>query len=132
MSLKGRIKKTFLTKTPLETVKKAKPLFEGVSEIASSVNWSVRWAFYKPRQPTEEELRIFREHYERVKREFHFLKSRKLIRNPFLARSVEIKLKHMEEEFFNYPFSNRLNFFIARLNFLRETLRKCLYSDKKF
>ncbi len=107
-----------------------KPLFEEVSEIASSVNWSVRWAFYKPRKPTEEELRIFKQHYEKVKREVQILK--RLIRNQVFARSVEIKLKHMEEEFFNYPFSNRLNFFLARLNFLRETLRKYLYSEKKF
>jgi hypothetical protein len=104
-------------------VKRWKTLFYGANEIASSVDWSVTYAYYKPRPPREEEWNLFIKKLEALRKEckaFYGLvpaEKRKEI------MTVMKRLANIEEEFKSYPFSDRLQFFLNRLEFFKKLLR---------
>ncbi len=99
--------------------------FLSVTQIASSVNWNVRYAFFKPIAPTEEEMKRFQQKVLAIKEELLFLKKNFKPKNPQMVQVLENKLNHIIEEYKRYPFSNREEFFKIRLNFLRNSLKKC-------
>ncbi|HID80082.1 MAG TPA: hypothetical protein EYH48_02605 [Aquifex aeolicus] len=99
--------------------------FLSVTQIASSVNWNVHYAFFKPVTPTEEELKRFQQKVRDVKEELLLLKKHFKPKHPQMVQALESKLNHLIEEYKSYPFSNREEFFQIRLNFLRNALKKC-------
>ncbi|RTZ58948.1 MAG: hypothetical protein DSZ31_04825 [Gammaproteobacteria bacterium] len=99
--------------------------FLSVTQIASSVNWNVHYAFFKPIAPTEEEIKRFQQKVLAIKEELLFLKKNFKPKNPQMVQALENKLNHIIEEYKRYPFSNREEFFKIRLNFLRNSIKKC-------
>jgi len=99
--------------------------FLSVTQIASSANWNVHYAFFKPVAPTEEEIKRFQQKVLAIKEELLFLKKNFKPQNPQMVQVLENKLNHIIEEYKKYPFSNREEFFKIRLNFLRNSLKKC-------
>ena len=104
---------------------KKKKIFKNVDQIASSVDWSLKYAFYKPKPPTEEEIENFKKMVEVVKNELDILKKTFKAINEKKLKSVEEKLNNILEDYKNYPFSDRELFFRARLKFLQQTIRSC-------
>ncbi len=96
-----------------------------ISCIASSVNWDIHYAIYKPSKPSKEEL-------EWLKKEINELKTwvgkvkKFAFTNKGTVETIEERLKHMEEEFVNYPFSDRKKFFYHRINFLKHLIKRNL------
>lgn len=102
-----------------------KKRFEPVIQIASSVDWNFKYAFYKPVPPTEQEIEHFKKEVDALKRELQSLKRRLKPTNPIRLEILENKLNHMVDDYINYPFSDRELFFRARLKFLRKAVRSC-------
>jgi len=102
--------------------------FKEVDRIASSVNWNVHYAIYKPEPPSVEELLWFKEQVDKLRREIEAIK----LKFPFVdyqvLNTLETRLSKMEEEFETYPFSDRKFFFSQRLKFFRKLLREIIYS----
>ena len=104
---------------------KKRKIFKNVDQIASSVNWTFKYAFYKPVPPTKEQLENFAKLVDSVKRELSLLKKKFKPVNEFKLKIVEDKLNNILEDYRNYPFSDREIFFRARLKFIQRTIRKC-------
>ena len=100
-------------------------IFKDVKQIASSVDWNFRYAFYKPIPPTREEIENFTKMVEAVKRELALLKRTFKPVDTVKLKVVEEKLNNIVDDYKNYPFSDREIFFQARLKFLRQTIKKC-------
>ncbi len=105
-------------------LKSYKRSFSRASEIASTVDWNVKYAYYKPHPPTEEELRFFNIALEELKKEFELYRLLLKEKHPEELNTLAKRLEWIEEEFYTYPFSDRLKFFLTRLEFLRYLLRK--------
>ena len=123
----AKIKPLFVTsKANVENLlKKRKNEFGGVNQIASSVDWKFKYAFYKPVPPTKKEIENFKKRVEVVKQELELLKRAFKPVDENKLKTVEEKLNSIVEDYKNYPFSDRELFFRARLKFLQTTLRKC-------
>ena len=102
--------------------------FKEVDRIASSVNWDVHYAIYKPEPPSVEEILWFKEQVDKLRREIEAIK----LKFPFVdyqtLNTLESRLSKIEEEFETYPFSDRKFFFSQRLKFFRKLLRESIYS----
>ena len=102
--------------------------FKEVDRIASSVNWNVHYAIYKPEPPSVEELLWFKEQVDKLRREIEAIK----LKFPFVdyqvLNTLETRLSKIEEEFETYPFSDRKFFFSQRLKFFKKILRESIYS----
>jgi len=124
--LKRKLNKSiFFVKAGIErpTVKKWKTLFYGVSEIASTVDWSITYAYYRPQPPREEEWKLFQEKLNDLRKECKiFYSAVPSYRRKEVVTLME-RLANMEEEFKSYPFSDRLQFFLNRLEFFKRLLR---------
>ena len=123
------VRKKFQLLTPVEKLElffqKNRKKFSGVTQVASSVDWNIYYAFFKPEKPSEAEIKAFYSEVKKLKEELVTLKRHFKPVNPYLLRVVENKLEHIVEEFVEYPFSNRRNFFQLRLNLLRDSLQRC-------
>lgn len=123
------LKGGFLTFTDFrewrDYIKSIKAIFKKVQYIASSVDWEFRYAFFKPSLPSEEEIKDFLCELESVKKELNFLKLNFKPKNPEQLEVLEIRLKQMVEEYTEYPFSDRKQFFKNRLLFIRNSIRDC-------
>jgi hypothetical protein len=119
------IKKTFLLGGDefKKLIKRQKTALRAASEIASTVNWHIKYAYYKPEPPREEELKIFKKVLEEIKREYELYKMLLKGQADEKLSAIEAKLKTIEEEFITYPFSDRLKFFLKRLEFIKYQLR---------
>ena len=102
-----------------------KKRFFSVTQIASSVDWNIHYAFFKPNPPSPEEIKRFQQKVLALKEELLFLKKNFKPQNPYMVKVLENKLNHILEEYKRYPFSNREEFFKLRLNFLRNSIKKC-------
>ena len=127
--MRGGLKAEFLFFTDYarwrEFVRRLKGRFVSVDQIASSVDWNFRYAFFKPTAPADDELSSFLQEVEEVRRNLEFLKRNFKPQNPHLLKVLENRLNHIVEEFKEYPFSDRRSFFRARLNFIRNSLNRC-------
>jgi len=124
--LKGSLKKpVFILKGGVERplVKMWKTLFYGVSEIASSVDWSITYAYYSPKPPKEEEWKLFTKKLEDLRNECKVFYSAVSSEKRKEVVTLLERLANMEEEFQSYPFSDRLQFFLNRLEFFKKLLR---------
>ncbi len=106
-------------------IKPLKLVFKKVQYIASAVNWEFRYAFFKPSLPSEEEIKDFLCELESVKEELRFLKLNFKPKNPAQLEVLETRLNQMVEEYAEYPFSDRKQFFKNRLSFIRNSIRDC-------
>ena len=103
-------------------IKRWKTVFYGVSEIASTVDWSITYAYYKPQPPKENELKLFLKKLEDLRKECKLFYAGVSGERKKEVQTVLERLVHIEEEFHNYPFSDRLQFFLNRLEFFRKLL----------
>ncbi|GEM_PF-1652480 len=128
--MSGGLKLDFLFLTDYEKWKRyaeqiKSQFFVKVSKIASSVDWKLHYAFFKPTVPAEDELKTFLKEVEEVKKNLEFLKRNFKPHNPHLLKVMEDRLNHIVEEYKKYPFSDRKSFFQARLNFIKSSINKC-------
>jgi hypothetical protein len=107
----------------LNTAKKIwKTFFLKTAEIASSVDWKITYAYYKPIPPNPKELEIFKKELHKLQKECVELFEKMGKKHDSQLEKLLKKLQHMEEEFIHYPFSDRLRFFLKRLEFIRKVL----------
>jgi len=127
--MRGGLKIDYLFLTDYErwkaNAKQMKNQFSSVSKIASSVDWNLYYAYFKPTVPAEEELQKFLKEVENVRKNLEFLKRNFKPQNPQLLKIMEDRLNHIVEEYKKYPFSDRRSFFHARLNFIKNAINKC-------
>ena len=125
MMVKGK----FRLLTPEEVlekyIQKHKREFLKVAHVASAVDWNIYYAFFQPRKPSEREIKEFLREVEKLKKELKFLKANFKPLYPQILKAVENKLEHIVDEYKEYPFSNRRDFFRLRLKFLKQSMEKC-------
>jgi len=97
--------------------------FSEIDWLASSVDWNIRYALFKPSRPSEKEFEWLKREVNKLKKLVKKVKSLPLT-NEGTIKIIEERLKYMEEEFENYPFSDRKKFFLHRIKFLNFLLQK--------
>ncbi|NPB05741.1 MAG: hypothetical protein GXO08_05120 [Aquificae bacterium] len=107
---------------------KKKKNFRKVDLIASSVDWQLTYAYYRPNPPTPAERRWFEREVSRLREELERVRRAAPRADEATLKTVEARIAQMREEFESYPFSDRRVFFAQRIKFLRRLIRESVYA----